>query len=47
MPESLLATPLKHSVVSKSYEFGDGISIEKLSPVLWDTAIAKGIYIAA
>jgi hypothetical protein len=42
MPDFLVATPLKHSVVTKSYKFGDGISIEKLSPILWDISIAKG-----
>lgn len=42
MPEFLVATPLKHSVANESYKFCDGISIEKLSPILWDVSIAKG-----
>ena len=42
MPDFLVATPLKHSVVTKSYKFGDGISIEKLSPILLVRGAADG-----
>jgi hypothetical protein len=41
MPEILVATPLHHSVVSKPYTFGDGISIRKLAPILWDKATVR------
>jgi hypothetical protein len=42
MPEFLVATPLKHSVATQPYLFGDGISIQKLSPILWDISVVKG-----
>jgi hypothetical protein len=42
MPYLLVATPLKHSAVSKSYEFANGISIRELSPIRWDVSIVKG-----
>jgi hypothetical protein len=42
MPEVLVATPLKYSAASRPYEFADGISIRKLSPIRWDVSIVKG-----
>lgn len=39
--EVLVATPLRHSAVSRPYTFADGISIRELSPIRWDVAIAK------
>lgn len=42
MPEFLVGTPLKHSVASQTYSFADGISIQKVAPILWDVSIAKG-----
>ncbi|HTU44874.1 MAG TPA: hypothetical protein VMF91_07420 [Bryobacteraceae bacterium] len=45
MPDVLVATPLKYSDVSRPYTFSDGISIRELSPILWDTSIAK-IYVS-
>jgi hypothetical protein len=41
MPEILFATPLKHSVASKAYTFGDGISIRTLAPILWEQAAVR------
>lgn len=41
MPEVLVATPLKSSAVTHPYTFHDGISIRELTPILWDTSIAK------
>jgi hypothetical protein len=42
MPEVLVATPLRNSAVSRSYEFADGISIREVSPILWEISIVKG-----
>jgi hypothetical protein len=42
MPEFIVGTPLKHSVASQPYAFADGISIQKVSPILWDIFIARG-----
>jgi hypothetical protein len=39
---SVVSAPLKHSVASQPYNFADGISIQKVSPILWDISIAKG-----
>jgi hypothetical protein len=41
MPEVLVATPLNSSAVTRSYSFGNGISIRELSPIRWDVAIIK------
>jgi hypothetical protein len=41
MPEVLVATPLRHSAVTKPYTFSDRISIRELAPILWDTSIVK------
>ncbi len=42
MLEFIVGTPLKHSVASQPYTFASGISIQKLSPILWDISVAKG-----
>jgi hypothetical protein len=39
VPQVLVATPLKH--MTRPYDFGDGISIQELSPILWDVSLAK------
>lgn len=41
MSQVLVATPLKSSAVTRPYTFGDGISIQELSPILWDISIAR------
>jgi hypothetical protein len=41
MPEIIVATPLHHGIVDQTYSFGDGISIRKLAPILWDKATVK------
>jgi len=41
MQEFVVGTPLKHSVASQPYSFAGGISIQKVSPILWDISIAK------
>jgi hypothetical protein len=42
MPEFIVGTPLILSVASQPYSFADGISIQKVSPILWDISIANG-----
>jgi hypothetical protein len=42
MTEVLVATPLRNSAATRQYDFVDGISIRKLSPILWDKSIVKG-----
>lgn len=41
MHEIIVATPLHHRVVEHSHTFADGISIRKLSPILWEKATMK------
>src|SRR5262249_23401466 len=41
MHEIIVATPLHHNVVDRPHTFGDGISIRKLSPILWEKATVK------
>lgn len=42
MPEFIVGTALKHSVATQPYNFADGISIQKMSPILWDISITNG-----
>jgi hypothetical protein len=41
MHEIIVATPLHYGIVDQPHQFQDGISIRKLSPILWGTAIGK------
>jgi hypothetical protein len=41
MHEVLVVTPLKHSAVSRPYDFANGISIREISPICWDVSIVK------
>jgi hypothetical protein len=41
MHEIIVATPLHHGVVDQPHTFDDGISIRKLSLILWDKATIK------
>ena len=41
MPEVLVATPLNYSAATRPYDFGDGISIREISPILWDISVVK------
>jgi hypothetical protein len=41
MHEIMVATPLHHRVVDQPHTFGDGISIRKLYPILWEKAVTK------
>jgi hypothetical protein len=40
MREVIVATPLKHYVVSHPDTFADGVSIRELAPIRWDISIA-------
>jgi len=39
MQTVVVATPLRNSTVSRPYAFGDGITIQAVSPILWDVSI--------
>ncbi len=41
MPEVLVATPLNSFSVTRTYVFGDGISIREICPIRWEISIAK------
>lgn len=36
MPEMIVASPLRHSAVTRPYSFSNGITIQEISPILWD-----------
>jgi hypothetical protein len=41
MREVFVATPLNSSAVRAEHQFGNGISIRAISPILWETAVSK------
>jgi hypothetical protein len=44
MEEVVIATPIHYSASTMPHDFGNGITIQELKPILWDRAVHKASF---